>query len=129
MSVSERKEKKLCFICEEEVTHISCPAVKIWEFSTNKAGVDIYLYGIHTCRAIPNRRNLKLEGKLTEDFEKHSSLKPSEAAANTLVSALKKPGSTWEELDALAGSLSDSRRIQDTKAKVKKSLEQAIPHG
>ena len=117
------KQKK-CFICEEDASHISCPAVKIWEFNVDKTRVDIYHCGAHTCRAVPNKRNLAIEDKLKEDFEKHSSLKPSEAAANTLVSALKKPGSTWGELDQLAEALADSRRVQETKAKAKKSLEQ-----
>ena len=120
-------KKKKCFICEEDTTHISCPAVKIWEFSADKTRVDIYHCGVHTCRAIPARRNLQIKDKLKEDFEKHSSLKPSEAAANTLVSALKKPGNTWKELNELAESLADSRRVQDTKAKAKKSFERQGP--
>jgi hypothetical protein len=77
---------------------------------------------MHTCHAIPNRRNVHVEQKLKVDFTKHSSLKPSEAVANTLVCALKE-GNTWEEIDALAESLADSRRVQDTKAKATKSLE------
>lgn len=96
----------------------------IWEFSPDKTEVDIYHFGCHTCRAIPNAWHLQVESKLEEDFQKHTSLKPSEAAANTLVCALKKSGSTWNEIDALAESLSDSRWIQNTKAKAKKSLEQ-----
>ena len=53
-----------------------------------------------------------MESKLEEDFQKHASLKPSEAAANTLVCTLKKTGSTWEEIEALAESLSDSSKSE-----------------
>ena len=113
---------KKCFICEEEAIFVNCQAIKIWEFSSDKKFVDIYHSGLHTCRAIPNRRNLEVEQKLKGDFTKHSSLKPSEAIANTIVCALKE-GNTWEEIDALAENLADSRRVQDTKAKAKKSLE------
>ena len=113
-------QNKTCFVCEEEATFVRCPTVKIWEFSTVKAKVDIYHFGYHTCRAIPNKGNLQVESKLEEDFQNHASLKPLETAANTLVCALKKTGSTWEEIQALAESLSNSRRIQNTKAKAKK---------
>ena len=113
---------KKCFICEEEAIFVNYQAIKIWEFSSDKKFVDIYHSGLHTCRAIPNRRNLEVEQKLKGDFTKHSSLKLSEAIANTIVCALKE-GNTWEEIDALAENLADSRRVQDTKAKAKKSLE------
>ena len=76
-------QNKTYFVCEEEATFVRCPAVKIWEFSSDKAEVDIYHFGCHTCRAIPNKRNLQVESRLDEDLQKHSSLKPSEAAANT----------------------------------------------
>lgn len=117
-------QNKMCFVCREEPTFIRCPTVKICEFSTDKAEADIYHFGCHICWAIPNKRNLQVESKLEEDFQKHASLKPSEAAANTLVCTLKKTGSMWDQIEALTESLSDSRRIQNMKAKAKKSLEQ-----
>ena len=113
---------KKCFICEEECSFVDCQAMKVWEFSSNTKLVDIYHCGQHTCCAIPNRWNIEVEQKLKDDFTKHSSLKPSEAVANTLFCALKE-GNIWGEIDELAESLADSRRIQDTKAKAKKSLE------
>ena len=115
------KEKK-CFICKEEAIFVNCQAIKIWEFSSDKKFVHIYHSGLHTYRAIPNRRNLEVEQKLKVDFTQHSLLKPSEAIANTMVCALNEDNS-WEEIDLLAKSLADSRRMQDTKAKAKKSLE------
>jgi len=120
---TQGKEKK-CYICETNAEFISCPAVKVWEFSHNKSKVDVFHCGVHTCKAIPMRRNTELERKLEEDFERHTSLKPSEAAANTMVCALTKPGCSWQEIDTLAESLADTRRLQNTKAKVKKTLEQ-----
>lgn len=62
-----------------------------------------------------------MKSKLEEHFQKHATLKPQEAAANTLVYILKKTGSTRGETEAFAGSLSDSRQIQNTKAKAKKA--------
>ena len=85
--------------------------------------MDVFHYGVHTDRAIQNRQNMEVERTLAEDFEKHSSLKVLEAAVNTLVSTLT-TGTTWEQLETLAESLEDTRRVQDTKAKVEKSLEQ-----
>ena len=80
---------KKCFICEEEAIFVNCQAIKIWEFSSDKKFVDMYHSGLHTCHAIPNRRNLEVEQKLKGDFTKHSLLKPSEAIPNTMVCALK----------------------------------------
>ena len=63
-------QNKTCFVCEEEATFVRCPAVKIWEFSTDKTEVDIHHFGYHTSRATPDKQNLQVESKLEEDFQK-----------------------------------------------------------
>ena len=95
----------------------------MWEFHTNKKVVNVFHAGLHTCHATAPRENAAIQHQLEEDFKKHTSLKPSEAASNTIVAALKKDDSTWEEIELLADTLADTRRIRDTKAKVKRSME------
>ena len=70
-------QKNMCFVCKEDaLTFDRCTTVKIWEFSAEKTEVDTYHFGYHTCRAIPNKRNLQVKSKLEEHFQKHASLKP-----------------------------------------------------
>ncbi|KAK3712983.1 hypothetical protein QZH41_012837 [Actinostola sp. cb2023] len=123
ISIHKSKKKK-CFICEFEASYVPCSAIKVWEFYNDRKKVTVYHKGMHTCHAIPlNQTDVGIEQQLEEDFKKHASLKPSEAASNTMVAALKDGNSSWEEIDKMAYTLADTRRIQDTKAKVKRSLE------
>lgn len=118
--------KKVCLICENEATLVQCSAVKIWEFSQDQTSVSIYHCGFHRCTAIPRKQNRELENKLQEAFIENNTLKPSEASGNLLVSELK--GEDWDEIERVAETVADSKRISSLKEKAKTLGSNGLGH-
>ena len=120
----KKEHEKVCFVCEAVAVHVSCEAVKIWEFEESKESVTIYHYGTHHCRAIPVHHNVKTEKELEDAFSKNVTLKPSEVGSNFLVNALQK--GDWDEVDRIADTVADSKKLSSLKERAKKaSLSQS----
>lgn len=114
-----KKGQTLCFVCENEAAKTECNAVKIWEFSEDKKSVTVFHHGLHKCTAVPRKQHKEIENDLKEAFMKNSTLKPSEASGNLLLSAIK--DEDWQEIERVAETVADSQRIGAIKKQTKRN--------
>lgn len=112
--------KKKCFVCENSADFVPCHATKVWEFNEDRTSVTIYHEGRHTCTAIPIKKNENVEKGLESAFKANQGLKPSSAANNALVNAMKE-GKAWDEIDNIACTIADPKAIENIKNRSKKS--------
>lgn len=110
------KQEKFCFVCEAKAVFVPCPASKVWEFNHEKAKVTVYHQGNHTCPPA----SCSVSEALKETFRKNHTLTPSQAATNKIVEALKE-FKDWDEIDNIAESLADSRKVEAVKKSARAS--------
>lgn len=108
-------EGQKCKECRHIARHVTCQAVKVWEFPNSEPGI-VYVYhtGFHQCTA--SKKPQVASTSLNETLKKNPKLKPQEAA-NLLVMEAIRDDATREELDRIAFNLIDPDQLKNLKQK------------
>lgn len=109
-----------CFVCGLPAEHISCPAVKIWEFDKACVEVVVYHRGEHTCAV--KKRKLLSNAAILKAVRQNPSAKPSRLVQQEMVGLMTADDFVWTDIETVADNLADLKRVQYERQKVKQIM-------
>jgi serine/threonine protein kinase len=108
----------VCFSCGKPANAVACPATKIWEYH-NDAVVVMHI-GLHSCQ--PKARTISRQ-QLIKVVKDNPGVKPSKLINGEMIKLMTTEDFSWENVEKIAESFTDLKRIHNVKADVQKMTQ------
>ena len=116
----QRKDNTLaCFTCGSLVSNVICEGVKIWEFVTGENFVTIMHKNDHSC--VPKKPKVDKQ-EIKKLLTQNPAVKPNKLINDKIVQLMSAEEIDWPQLQFVADSFVDMKRIHNIRAEVQQSM-------